>query len=398
LEAVLEYDLGEEKQLHGGHDNAGALVPKDGEEAGAEEEAGEDLADDWAAMLEAEEGDGDANAASAEGGEEDSDAEERSLNQDEIDSLLGFNFNNEANEPKSGIYAMLDKSLKSYQRLPLLEVVFDRFTRMLSSSLRNYTSDNVDVDINSIVSLRFEDYINSVPMPVLLTVFKAVEWENYGLITFDGSLVYSMIEILFGGRKLTKPIRIDGRPYTTIERNIIKQLTEIILADMGSAFDPLSPATLKFDRLENNPRFASIVRPSDPVILLQLRIDIEERGGNIEILIPYATIEPIREILSQVFMGEKFGKDKIWENHFEREVNKSKLDVIAVIDPKTVMLKDVMNLQIGNTIILDNSPDDEVTLKCKGIDIAYGTIGKVENSMAISITRASNEILDNIYS
>ena len=91
----------------------------------------------------------------------------KALSQDEIDNLLGFS-GAPPEEAKTGIEAMLDKALLSYERLPMLEVVFDRFVRMLSTSLRNFTSDNVDVDIHSITSLRFGDYVNSIPMPAIL--------------------------------------------------------------------------------------------------------------------------------------------------------------------------------------------------------------------------------------
>jgi len=78
----------------------------------------------------------------------------------------------------------------------------------------------------------------------------------------------------------------------------------------------LSPVTFTIDRLETNPRFAAISRPANAAILVRLRIDMEDRGGNIELLLPYATIEPIRNVLLQMFMGEKFGRDPIWEGHF----------------------------------------------------------------------------------
>jgi flagellar motor switch protein FliM len=332
---------------------------------------------EWEAMLAGGDGDG-------------GDAAGKALNQDEIDSLLGFEMAADDDGPKTGIYAMLDKALLSYQRLPLLEIVFDRFIRMLSTSLRNFTSDNIDVDIHSITSLRFEDYINSIPMPALLGVFKAIEWENYGLVTFDGSLVYSMVDVLFGGRKSTRPIRIEGRPYTTIEQGIVKHVTEIMLSDMGTAFDPLSPATFQFERLETNPRFATIARPADAAILLQLRVDMEERGGNIEVLLPYATLEPIRELLSQVFMGEKFGKDPIWENHLGKEIYKTSVELSAVLDTKVASLGEVAKLKVGSTIIMNNTPDDEITLRCGDVDVLHGRLGRVEDNIALSITDSVN--------
>ncbi|MCD6036108.1 MAG: fliM [Rickettsiales bacterium] len=335
---------------------------------------------EWEAML---------SAGNAEGGGGAS-GDTKALNQDEIDSLLGFEAAGDDSAPKTGIYAMLDKALLSYQRLPLLEIVFDRFIRMLSTSLRNFTSDNIDVDIHSITSLRFEDYVNSIPMPALLSVFKAVEWENYGLVTFDGSLVYSMVDVLFGGRKSTRPIRIEGRPYTTIEQGIVKHITEIMLGDMGTAFDPLSPASFQFERLETNPRFATIARPADAAILLQLRVDMEERGGNIEVLLPYATLEPIRELLSQVFMGEKFGKDPIWEHHLGKEVYRTTVTLEAVLDKKKARLGDIAGLKVGSTIIMNNTPDDDIKIRCQGVEVLQGRLGRVEDNVAVSVTDTLN--------
>jgi len=125
----------------------------------------------------------------------------------------------------------------------------------------------------------------------------------------DSSLIYSMIDVLLGGRRGQTSLRIEGRPYTTIETNLVKRLVEVVLTDAEQAFRPLSPVTFTIDRLETNPRFAAISRPANAAILVRLRIDMEDRGGNIELLLPYATIEPIRNVLLQMFMGEKFGRD-----------------------------------------------------------------------------------------
>lgn len=315
----------------------------------------------------------------------------KALSQDEIDNLLGFASVAIEESTKTGIEAMLDRALLSYERLPMLEVIFDRFVRMLSTSLRNFTSDNVDVDIHSLTSLRFGDYINSIPMPALLSVFKAVEWENFGIITYNGSIVYSMVDVLFGGRKSNKPIRIEGRPYTSIEQGIVKQITDLILIDMGSSFDPVSPATFQFERIETNPRFATIAHPSDTVILLQLRVDMEERGGNVEIMFPMSTLEPIKKLLSQSFMGEQFGKDSIWETYLGKEVYHTDINLEAILAKKQIYLRNLMNLQPGTTIVFDNSPDDDITVVCQGITVFKGNIGCVDDNVAVLVNKVINK-------
>ena len=226
-------------------------------------------------------------------------ATERILNQDEIDSLLGFDLSDEEASERSGIRAIINSALVSYERLPMLEIVFDRLVRHMTTSLRNFTSDNVEVSLDNISSIRFGDYLNSIPLPAILSVFKAEELENYGLITVDSNLIYSIVDVLLGGRRGTAAMRIEGRPYTTIERVLVQRMVEVVLADAQEAFAPLTPITFTLDRLETNPRFAAIARPANAAILVKLRIDMEDRGGRIELLLPYATLEPIRKMLLQ---------------------------------------------------------------------------------------------------
>lgn len=330
----------------------------------------------WEAMLSGGDG-GDANSEPEQ--------ETRVLNQDEIDLLLGFESAHSDDNSNMGIKAILDRSMMAYEKLPMLEVVFDRMVRMLSSSLRNFTSDNVDVSIDSMVSLRFEDYLNSIPLPALLTVFRAVEWENFGLLTVDSSQIYSTVDILLGGRRTSRPIRIEGRPYTTIEQDIVKKMVEIVLADMSSAFDPVSPVNFTFDRLENNPRFAGITRPNSAVLLVKLRVDMDERGGMIEILLPHNTLEPVRDHLLQMFMGEKFGADSVWERYLGKEVRQSSVEIEAVLDERQMTLGQVMRLKVGSTIMLNAKPDDLIKLRSGDVSLARGKLGKVDDKMAVSL-------------
>src|SRR5271170_5152646 len=156
-------------------------------------------------------------------------------------------------------------------------------------------------------------------------------------------MIYSIVDVLLGGRRGTAAMRIEGRPYTTIERNLVERLVRVVLADMSGAFDPLSPVTFRFDRLETNPRFATIARPANAAVLAKLRIDMEDRGGRIENLDPYATLEPIRALLLQMFMGEKFGGDSIWETQHGNKLLMTDVKMQAVPDEVTVGLGEAMN-------------------------------------------------------
>jgi len=267
----------------------------------------------------------------------------------------------------------------------MLEIVFDRLVRMASTNLRNFTSDNVDVNIDSMTSLRFGDYLNSIPLPALLVVFKAQEWENFGLITIDSSLIYSVVDVLLGGRRSNRPVRIEGRPYTTIEQDLIKRLADIILSDMSAAFDPVSPVTFLFERLETNPRFATIARPANAAILIRLRVDMDERGGNLEILFPHATLEPVRDLLLQMFMGEKFGRDSVWETYMTNEVKHTAVNVEAVIGEKVMSLSDVLQFRVGSTLMLETKRDDDIILRAGGVKLMSASLGKLDDKIAVKI-------------
>ena len=358
-------------------DDTEADVPEGGE--GGDDQ--DDLAAEWEAAMEGEgedEGDGDVSAQPMR-------ESARVLNQDEIDSLLGFDEEMEDAGERSGIQAILNSALVSYERLPMLEVVFDRLVRLMSTSLRNFTSDNVEVSLDNIASIRFGDYLNSIPLPAMLSVIKAEEWDNFGLITVDSSLIYSIVDVLLDGRRGTAAMRIEGRPYTTIERSLVERMIQVMLGDLSAAFEPLSPVTFRFDRLETNPRFATISRPSNAAIVARLRIDMEDRGGRLELLLPYATLEPVRELLLQMFMGEKFGRDSIWETHLAEELWMTEIELTAVMDEQTMRLKDVFDLRVGSRIMFNANPDSPVEMRCGDIPMYTGKMGRKGDRVSIQV-------------
>jgi flagellar motor switch protein FliM len=355
------------------------------------EETGAKASADGAASPESSPPAGEANAAgevsaAGEGGVPSETAlGERVLNQDEIDSLLGFDAAAAENQERTGIQAIVNSALVSYERLPLLEIVFDRLVRMMTTSLRNFTSDNVEVSLDNISSVRFGDYLNSIPLPAILAVFRAEQLDNYGLLTVDSNLIYSIVDVLLGGRRGTASMRVEGRPYTTIERSLVQRMLEVVLLDLKVAFEPVAQVRFLLDRIEINPRFAAIARPANAAVLVKLRIDMEDRGGRLELLLPYATLEPIRELLLQMFMGEKFGRDSIWEGHLATELWRTNVDIEAVLDELPMTLNEVMSLEVGQTVLLNVGPDARIELRCGGVGLLNGRMGRVGHQVAVKV-------------
>jgi flagellar motor switch protein FliM len=309
----------------------------------------------------------------------------RVLNQAEIDSLLGFDSATDGGESASGMQRIISAGLISYERLPMLEIVFDRLVRLMSTNLRNFTSDNVEVSIDNIISLRFGDYLNSIPLPAMLAVFKAEEWDNYGLMVIDSAMIYSIVDVLLGGRRGTAAMRIEGRPYTTIERTLVERLIHVVLADLSASFDPICPVTFRFERLEVNPRFATISRLSNAAVLSRLRIDMEDRGGCMELLLPYATLEPVREMLLQQFMGEKFGRDSIWETHLADELWGTDIDLDVVLDEQIMRLADVVSFKPGDRLMLNTTVGAPVQVRCGTVPLFQAHVGRRKNKVAVRI-------------
>lgn len=313
-------------------------------------------------------------------------ANTRILNQAEIDSLLGFDDEGAQGET-SGVMALINSALVNYERLPMLDIVFDRLVRLMSTSLRNLTSDNVEVSLDQISTVRFGDYLNSIPLPAMLSVFKAEEWDNNGLVVVDSALIYSVVDVLLGGRKGTPSIRVEGRPYTTIETKLVERMLKVTLSDMSTAFDPLSPVSFKLENMETNPRFAAITQSGNACVLVRMRVDMGDRGGRVEILIPYATLEPVRELLLQMFMGEKFGRDSIWETHLTNELYQTEVNLQAILGEKTVMLREMLSWEKGTLVMFNTKPDDTVEMRCGDFPMFLGPLGQKEGSIAVRIDR-----------
>lgn len=357
---------------------------------GAETEAADDdaLAAAWGAETEAA---GDDALAAAWGAEADGAADDSRtamvLNQDEIDSLLGFDGPGADREGVSCMQRIIDAGLVNHERLPMLEIVFDRLARILSTSLRNFTGDNVEVSVSGVISMRFGDYLNTIPMPCMLAVFTAEEWDNQGLILVDSAMIYSIVDVLLGGRASTTTVKIDGRPYTTIERALIERLIRVVLEGLSESFDPVCAVNFRHDRLETDPRFAAISRRSNATILVRVDVEMDDRRGRLEVLLPYATLEPVREMLLQQFIGEKFGRDMIWETHLSEELRRTDIVLDVVLAEQTMRLSDIASLKPGDSITLDTHSGAPVQLRCGTTPLYEGHLGRSKNHVAVRIDR-----------
>ncbi|NRB10896.1 MAG: FliM/FliN family flagellar motor switch protein [Rickettsiaceae bacterium] len=287
-----------------------------------------------------------------------------------------------------GIKAVLEQSLQSYEKLPMLEIIFEKFILHLSTALRNLSAETVNISITEFNSIRFGNYFKNIKIPYSIVVFKAIEWENFGLLILDNSMIFAFVDLLLGGKNSTNSKDKDpDRILTSIEQGLARQISEVILTSLSNSFDQISPITFSFEELESNPSFITIARPGDAIISLKLKVEINDMVKSLELVIPYKTIEPIKEQMQQVFLGDEFGYDDEWEKFLLKNLQDIDLPLEAVINNKVSTIEDVANLKIGDTIIMNHSKEKDITLHSGAVPLFTGKIGKVDNKFAINLKK-----------
>lgn len=286
-----------------------------------------------------------------------------------------------------GIDLLLNNKNAKYERLPMLEVVFDRLTRYMTKSLRGLTYENVEISSAKIDSMRFGNLFLDNTEPSVIVVIKAEEWGGMMLMRIDSCLVQYFIDVLLGGHKIgmrKEKISTDKR-FSNLEFKIIERIVEVIFTDLTSAFDPITYVNFTFERIETNFKFASITRESSSVIKISMNLDINGVGGSLDFAIPYSTIEPVREVLLQMFFGEKLGKDNIWEMHLVTELLETDTEIEVVLHDFTMPLGQVLNWQVGDTIQLNLAEDPDVEVRAGGVGLFTGKIGRIINKVSVQI-------------
>lgn len=310
--------------------------------------------------------------------------EDATFDQAGIDALFGFDSVAPA-KPKRGLRAVIESNVISHERLPMLEVVCERMVRTFATSMRNMTSDAIDVSLEEVTSVRFGEFMNRVALPAMIGVFKVQEWENYGIVAVDSSLIYSVVDALLGGRKGNTPLRVEGRAFTSIETTLVSRMVRLVLDEFATSMEAIDAITIDLERIETSPRFAAIAGPSNIASVATFLVDMEGRGGRFSLLLPYATLEPVRDRLLQRFMGEKLGRDRIWESHMANELWHTEITMDVVLGERVMRLHDVTNLQVGQTIRLDRGPNDTLEVHCGGVPLGHAHIGQRRSNIAVKM-------------
>jgi len=257
------------------------------------------------------------------------------LSQDEVDSLLaGLDSGDieteqelEAPEPDGiNVYDFSSQDKVVRARMPTFDVINERMSREIRASMSTLLHTNVDVIANPLDTLKFAEFVRSLPVPTSLHVFRMEPLRGHGLIILESQLVYNLIDTFFGGEGSGKA-KVEGREFTPIEEVMIKKVVIACLKDVESAWQPIEPVKTSLIRSEMNPQFAAIVLPTDLVIVTRFEIELEQSAGNFVVCLPYAMIEPLRAKLASGFQAETEEIDMAWRKRLEEIILESMVEL-----------------------------------------------------------------------
>ncbi len=272
-------------------------------------------------------------------------------------------------------------------RLPQLEVIYEKFMRSFRVSLSGSLRKIASITLTSTEFLKFGEFINTLPIPTCMSVLRFNNLRGSALFVIEAKLAYALVDSFFGGAD--RPYaKLDGKEFTPIELQIVKKVVELAINDLEISWSTIEKIDCSFQRTEINPQFVGIVPPTDVVIASTFDVELEQASGTISIVIPYSTIEPIKQKLSTGFQVESDQTDKkLWTSIIKEQLLDTDVDIKVNLGETEIKLKDLMNLKIGDVISLTQDSSGELDVQVENVKKFKGYYGVHHGTVAMQITR-----------
>jgi flagellar motor switch protein FliM len=315
------------------------------------------------------------------------------LNQDEVDALLrgltGGEIETETDVPEDDdgivVFDLSNQDRIIRGRMPVLEIINDRFSRLASNAMANALRKRVDVNPVSIDMSKFGDFMRSLPVPTSINIFKMEPLRGNALMVVDTRLVFALVENFFGGSGSVP--KVEGRDFTPIEQTIITRVVKLLLRNLEEAWKPVHDIKIELSRSEINPQFAAIVPPSDVVVVITFEVELENAIGQLVVTLPYATIEPIRSKLYAAFQTERLEVDHAWISRFKERLMEVPVNVEVILGHTQITGRQLLNLEVGDILLLDTDEDELLEAKVEGVPKFYGQPGFVKGNKAFQVKK-----------
>jgi flagellar motor switch protein FliM len=302
------------------------------------------------------------------------------LSQDEVDALLqgitGESQKLEAEEEQVG--GIREYNLASQERIvrgrmPTMEIINERFARNIRVGLFNFIRKSPEVAIGGIKVQKYSAFLREIVVPTNFNIVSVKPLRGSGLIVCDPTLVFAVIDSLFGGIGKFHA-RIEGRDFSPTEQRVITRIVEVVLAEYHKAWKGIYPLELEYQRSEMQPQFANIATPSEIVVSTSFTLEIGETSGTIYFCIPYSTLEPIRDVLYSTTQGDSTEPDRRWINLLKTQIQDAEVELVAELGGAPATVEQLLAFKPGDFIELDLEP--KIKAKVDGVpvfDCHYGT-------------------------
>lgn len=323
------------------------------------------------------------------------------LSQSEVDALLAAVSEGDSGQTPgaaaSGSQFANDKGVVVYDltsqdriiraRFPQLDVIYEKFMRAFRVSLSSALRKIATLNHASTDFLKFGEFINTLPLPTSMSVLRFNELRGSALFVIESKLAYSLVDSFFGGtdRPYTKA---DGKEFTPIELSIIRKVVELAITDLENAWSSVYKVDCHFVRTEVNPQFVGIVPPTDVVIASTFDVELENANGTITVVIPYATIEPIKQKLASGFQIESDQTDKnLWNSVLKEQLLETDAEILVQLGETTIQMEDLMDLKVGDVIPLSQDVTGEFDVRIEGVKKFKSYYGVSHGNRAVKLTR-----------
>jgi flagellar motor switch protein FliM len=314
------------------------------------------------------------------------------LSQDEVDALLkGMSGGEIEVETDSGpgadgviVYDLTNQDRIIRGRMPTLEIINDRFARLYRTTLSSALRKIVDMTTTSVDMVKFGEFMRSLPVPTSLHIFKMDPLRGHAIFVLESKLVFNLVETFFGGSG-SGEVKIEGRDFTAIEQQLTRKVVMLALKDMEQAWKPVHEVTMVYQRTEINPQFASIVPPSDVVIVVKFEMEMEHAAGTITVCIPYSTIEPIRSKLYAGFQSDQLEVDHEWMRRFRVQLREAQVELTVELGRTMISSGKLLDLKVGDVIPLEKDINDHLIGMVEGIPKFKGRAGTSRGAKAYRV-------------
>lgn len=276
-------------------------------------------------------------------------------------------------------------------RMPTLDIIYERFIRLYRMSLSNSLRKIAAISIISTDLLKFGEFVNTLPIPSCMCIMRFESLRGPALLVFESKLAYALVDSFFGGtdRPYT---RIEGKEFTRIELSIMQKVMDLAIKDLEEAWAPVHKSEITFIRTEVNPQFVGVVPPSDVIISTTFEVELENASGTIALVIPYSTIEPIKNKLNQTFQSEADRGDKEWMDKMEEHLYSAEVNLLINLGTAQITVGDLVNLNVGDIIPLRQDADGELDMLIEGVAKYKCFFGVSRGNRAVQVTRHSENV------